>query len=450
MKLPKPPPPIGNLFKRDIDSFSKIYSTVKSPLHKGQYLHWDDIAHKTPPPGLTNEEYWFGIKMRRGSLLQPVPLLDKSGEPFVFFQPDPIPEDLHTIDMQAGGRVEMHSPLTTRETRDRYYVSSLIEEAITSSQIEGAAVTREVAKEMLRAGRKPRDRSERMILNNYNTMRRLGDLRDERLTPGLVFEIHRLITDGTLDNPDGAGRFRLAHERIEVGSEVDETVYHVPPDASELADRMEAMCEFANAQSSDRFIHPVLRAIILHFWLAYDHPFIDGNGRTARALFYWSMLRSRYFLFEFVSISQIIRKSLQQYYRAFLYTESDGNDLTYFLMYHLKVIKSAVAALHDYIQQKSADIREVERDVKSLEMFNHRQRALLSHAVRHPSFAYSIESHRTSHGVVHETARSDLVELAELGLLEKHQGPRKRLLFVVPTDLEHRLRTLPIRIEREV
>ena len=60
------------------------------------------------------------------------------------------------------------------------------------------------------------------------------------------------------------------------------------------------------------FIHPMIRSIILHFWLAYDHPFVDGNGRTARALFYWSMLRHGYWLFEFISISQIILKGPDQ------------------------------------------------------------------------------------------------------------------------------------------
>src|SRR5205814_10028127 len=52
--------------------------------------------------------------------------------------------------------------------------------------------------------------------------------------------------------------------------------------------------------------HPMVRSMILHFWLAYDHPFVDGNGRTARALFYWSMLRNGYWMFEYITISKII------------------------------------------------------------------------------------------------------------------------------------------------
>lgn len=60
----------------------------------------------------------------------------------------------------------------------------------------------------------------------------------------------------------------------------------------------------------------MLRAILLHFWLAYDHPFEDGNGRTARSLFYWYMRTQGYWLVEYLLISNILRKAPAQYTRA--------------------------------------------------------------------------------------------------------------------------------------
>src|SRR5690606_12089928 len=120
---------------------------------------------------------------------------DLDGNHFVFSVPDGITESLHRIDLDAGGMVSVPESITNPQTRDRYLVSSLMEEAITSSQLEGAVTTREVAKEMIRAGRDPQDTSERMILNNFVTMRRIGVLKDRELTPDLVFEIHRLITE---------------------------------------------------------------------------------------------------------------------------------------------------------------------------------------------------------------------------------------------------------------
>jgi Fic family protein len=255
----------------------------------------------------------------------------------------------------------------------------------------------------------------------------------------LVFEIHSLITAQTLDDPLAAGRFRQADEDIHVGDEYGE-VFHSPPLAKELRQRMEQMCEFAN---SDRpFIHPVIRSIILHFWLAYDHPFVDGNGRTARALFYWSMLRRGFWLCEFISISQIILRAPVQYGRAFLYTETDDNDLTYFILYHLNVIRRAVDQLHQYIERKTMALQTLEAKLRGMDMLNHRQRALIGHALRHPHQRYTIESHQLSQNVAYQTARTDLLSLHEQGLLRMGKIGR-RLHFTAADDLEERLAKTP-------
>ncbi len=312
----------------------------------------------------------------------------------------------------------MPDQITNPDTRDRYYISSLMEEAITSSQIEGAATTRLVAKEMLRSGRSARDRSEQMILNNYRTMRQIGEWKKEALTPELVLQIHEYVTRETLDDETAVGRLRTADEEIVV-TDRDGEVSHRPPPAGQLEERLERMCAFANGKPEEKFVHPVIRSIILHFWLAYDHPFVDGNGRTARALFYWSMLRHEYWLFKFISISEILRKSTGRYSRAFLYTETDENDLTYFILFQLHVIQRAIESLHEHIKRKTRALKRAEKELRAIAGLNHRQRALISHALRHPDQIYTITSHSRVHNVVHQTARTDLIDLMELKLLER-------------------------------
>jgi Fic family protein len=180
---------------------------------------------------------------------------------------------------------------------------------------------------------------------------------------------------------------------------------------------------------------------MLHFWLAYDHPFVDGNGRTARALFYWSMLRHNYWLCEYISISPIILKAPAQYQLAFLYTETDENDLTYFILYHLDLMQRALRQLHDYIKRKSAQVRKLESELRGVVALNHRQRSLISHALRHPNQVYVVESHRLSHNVVYETARKDLIDLAKRGLLTARKAGRT-WCFTPVSDLEMRLSQL--------
>jgi len=367
-----------------------------------------------------------------------VPLTDPGGAFFTFNLTDPLPECLHEVDSGARGTIGAREPNTNRATRDQYMIRSLIEESIASSQLEGATATRDIAKRMIREGREPRDRGERMILNNYRTMQEIVRLKDELLTKDLVFEVQRLVTDQTLDDPADSRRFRRSDEEIVVGDDLGE-VYHVPPPADQLDRRIEAMCAFANGETPDRFVHPMIRSMILHFWLAYDHPFVDGNGRTARALFYWSMLHHGYWLFEFVSISRIILKAPTRYGRAFLETETDDNDLTYFLLYHADVARRAIIELHEYIDHRSRRVREVEAELRGRMTLNHRQTDLIGHALRHPGQRYTFESQKNSHGTVYQTARNDLTELAELGLFTKEKV--NRVWYFYPAgDLEVRLK----------
>lgn len=434
------PPEVDGLLGKTPERLHQIMAASGGTTVKGEYVHWDQLRRHPPPADLTHEEWWTGMRFHRHVAAKAVSLKDCAGKPFSLGSVDPIAQRLHEIDLYLGGRIQMPEEITSPELRDHYVLGSLIEEAITSSQLEGATTTRQVAQEMLRAGRPPRDRSERMILNNFVTMKRIGQLRGEPLTKELVFELHQLVTDHTLERADGAGRFRFPGEQIAV-VDSENQVMHQSPAAAELEDRMTAMCMFANADASDGFVHPAIRSILLHFWLAYDHPFVDGNGRTARALFYWSMLRHGYWLFEFISISQIILKAPVQYGMAFLHTESDANDLTYFVLYHLEVIRRAIDELNGYIRRKSAELKRIEIELRGTQLLNHRQRMLISHALRHPGKRYTIAEHKNSHNVAYETARQDLLDLEDRGLV---RGERvgKRFAFHPYQDLEQRLKDL--------
>lgn len=436
-RKPQAPPAIEALLQeagRVSDPFALV-DLMREQQGASAYLHWDELRHRTPPDGLTTRQWWLVQKLaRRGT---PIPLLGTNGKPFTFSQPSLLLKGLHDIDMTAGGNVLAPEAVTNPHTRNRYLMSTLMEEAITSSQMEGAATTRDVAKDMIRSGRPPRDRSERMILNNYRTMQRILSRRQEPLTPELVLELHRLVTQKALDDPLAAGCLRPPGVEVVV-DDLYGTVFHVPPAAEELPQRMQAMCAFANGATPEEFIHPLVRAIALHFWLAYDHPFLDGNGRTARALFYWSMLHQNYWLFEFISISSIINKARGKYELSFLHVETDDNDLTYFLLAQIKVIQQAITSLHRYLERKAEEISALQRRLQGLEGLNHRQMALLRHALRHPGFRYSVSSHQASHGISNQTARTDLQKLAAQHLLlASRQGRRE--MYAVPADLAQRL-----------
>ena len=443
MHIPLTPPSVREL-RGSVSPdrlFEVLVASIQSVPGDDGYLHWDKLLHLTPPSGLTAGEWWLRLKVARGEGRRSVPLRDRDGGLFSFMLPDSAQELLHRVDQEASGRIAIADTVTNPATRDRYVLTSLIEEAITSSQLEGASTSRKVAKEMLQSGREPQTHSERMISNNFRAMQFVVEHQQRDMSPDFLFEIHRIVTAGTLDDDGAAGRLQVPGEvRVRLFGDGDQ-VLHNPPPAEELPERLRLMCDFANGSAETGWVHPVVRSIILHFWMGYDHYFEDGNGRTARAVFYWSMLRQGYWLSEFLTISTILRKGATAYAQSFLLTESDDNDLTYFILHQLRVLDRALTDLEKYLQRKLTEVAEVESLLRAGTGLNHRQRALLGEALRDPHAVYNIDGHRRLHQVTYQTARTDLLDLAERELLIQDRVGRA-FIFIPPVDLGDRLRAL--------
>ena len=245
-------------------------------------MHWDKFRFHAPHDGYTIEESWVGTKLARSKLLKSLPFVGIEDKPFKYGMPDCVLKMLHQIDKNASGQVSMAEPIVNINTKNAYLINSLIEESINSSQLEGAATTRKVAKQMLRQQRQPKDKSEQMIFNNYRAMQFIQEFKGEELTPSLIFELHKIVTSKTLENELAAGALRITDD-IQVVDH-DGNILHSPPPVTELPERIQKLCDFANELNTTTFIHPVIKAILLHFMLAYDHPFVDGNGENGKGL----------------------------------------------------------------------------------------------------------------------------------------------------------------------
>lgn len=441
MKLPPTAPTFQEALTAHEGELSKILEAKIGPELNGKYEHWDKIRHLTPPPGLSSGGFWLGLKLARRSA-RPIPLKDKNGVNWRTTLSDSMQRSLHFIDREAAGSIRGMDGVQ-EGNQNRFLIRSLIEEAMTSSQLEGAATTRAVAKEMLITGRSPRDDSEQMIYNNYVAMNEIREWGKRPFTPDAIMEIHRMLTAGTLDAEDQCGRLRGEKDDVVVyDKQSPPNLLHIPPNAAELPSRLQALCDFANDQDAEQFLHPVVRAIAIHFQIGYDHPFCDGNGRTARTLFYWSMHNSGYWLTEYLSISSVLKKAPSQYLKAYLYTESDEQDLGYFIAQQLHVLEKSIEGLHQYIARKASETRRAELLLRGAsvlaEGLNHRQRALLADALHNPGRTYTVASHQTAHRVTYPTALNDLKGLERSSLLSKHKTG-KAFTFSVAPDLADRL-----------
>ena len=453
MKLPLSPPNLLAVFNDDKSvSPQALRQTVNKLMNgnigpcdsKGRYLHWNKIRHLSPPEGYDPILYWLAIKQARKAISKTLPFQDKHAKPFVYAITDTVMRDVLWISENSTGAIASDVNISDAKDKQHYLINSLIEEVISSSQLEGASTTRYVAKEMLRNNTPPKDNSERMIRNNYHAMKFVRDYKQEDLTPSMIFELHKILTEETLSEKDKnkGGLFREEQDAIAVYSN-DDVLLHQPPHAKELKGRLQALCDFANEkENAESYIPPIIKAIILHFMLAYDHPFVDGNGRTARVLFYWYMAKTNYWLLEYISISRIIKQAPAQYMHAYLHTETDDNDMTYFIVHQLEVIKAAIVALGEFFAKKSTQLRDTEQALKHSSLqgkLNHRQLGVLRRALENPGAEYSIKSHQNSHAVTYQTARTDLLKLSdEYGILNKYKVGKKDI-FIAPANLRERI-----------
>jgi len=439
MKFPPAPPDpiqiIQEVAKKDPDRLAIFMAKSNTVDAKGRYLHWDKFRFKTPPTGLSQEESWAVTRMARQAASQPIALKDLSGTRFSFCEPAPLKGTLRELDMSAGGALASDATgLSTGEGR-LYLARSLAEEPFASSFIEGAATTRQIAKKLVFEGRQPRTKDERMVLNNYHAMQFVKAHRDDPLTLRMLLELHRIVTVGTMDDPSDSGRTRTTDD-VQVVDDTNSEVLFQPPPATDLPGRLDALIRFANKrEDASDWIHPLIKAFALHFMLSYEHPFVDGNGRVARALFYWSALREGYWLTEYVSISSAIAESRIAYGKAFLHTETDGADLTYFLVYHANILRIAILKLMEFVDRKRREVAAFEKridDKNRPDAFNHRQSWLLNEFARGRLRSVTVTDHEKRNAVSYLTARKDLESLVGSKCLQRRKIGRSVVYAPVP------------------
>ncbi len=376
-----------------------------------QYLYWDKVKYQKTTPPVKPEILWTMVKISRKINASQIKL-----GPYEFFynSTDAIQRGLHLFDLNIGGTLESNS-LVPEAEKKKHLISSIMEEAIASSQIEGAVTTRKQAKEILRKNSKPRNKSEQMIVNNYQTIRHIMEIKEKPLTAEALFDLHTLISSQTLDDPEDEGRYRINNEINAVDS-LNGEIVHSPPHFEKVPELMNSFFLFFNKNDDRKFIHPIIKGCIIHFMIGFIHPFADGNGRTARALFYWYLIKNGYWLTEYLSISKIILKSKNQYAMAFLYTEQDENDLTYFINYKIKTMQLAFNELKGYIQKKINEKKRLS-DFHKITGINERQAQILKWVDDEPDILFSIKEIEILFNISNQTARTDLFGLQKRGFL---------------------------------
>ncbi|HOU68044.1 MAG TPA: Fic family protein [Paludibacteraceae bacterium] len=415
MKLEQPPKCSSQKESLEVSkliSSPDTYSEISEI--NAKYPYWDKVKYIKSTKVQNPQILWHALKFLRKINWTEVSF---GNYHFSFTPTNEILQLLHYFDMNIGGSLTSEH-LIPNDKKQTYLISSIMEEAIASSQIEGASTTRKVAKEMLRKSEKPQDKSQQMILNNYKTINHIKEIYKSGFSVSELLNIHHSMTENTLDDPNEAGKIRQNDDILVVDCSTSDVAF-IPPHFEELSALLSDLENFFNNDSKN-FIHPIIKGIIVHFMLAYIHPFVDGNGRTARSLFYWYMLKQGYWMVEYMSISRIIYKTKTAYEKSFLYTEYDENDLTYFILYNLKTMKQAFDDLKEYLKRKTEENKSSVM-LSFIKGVNQRQAEIIMIVQENPNAVFSVKEIENRFSISNFTARADLENLVELGYLSEIQ-----------------------------
>lgn len=409
------------------DNFSDVAELAKK-LNSPEYRNWDTAKYRIKLPGMTPEQGWFLVSNIFRTKERTTEISSNEGDKFSWQKPIHFDALLHRIDTSLGGSLQVPSQNLDTTARKEFIADSLMEEAIASSKLEGANTERKYAKQMLREGRSPKTVGDKMIINNHKAMQMVEErYKNEELSIEMILHLHTILTAGTLENPADEGRMRYRKEdTVVVADRLTGVIFHEGIDSSKVHNEMQNLITFANTISEDKnsFTHPIIKAVLIHFWIAYIHPFMDGNGRLARTLFYWSVARSGYWGFAYAPISKMIQKSKGLYEKSYIYTEQDNFDLTYFLDYNLRKIDEAITYIHSEIEKYRRGKSEVYMYYTKVKGFNERQAQLLAYLLDDTENYTTPTIHSNIYGVSIYTALNDLKELFTEKYLQRNKVGR--------------------------
>lgn len=208
-----------------------------------------------------------------------------------------------------------------------------------TAAIEGNPLSEEAVQNILTEEQKIKatQKAEKQIQNlkkAYSIIRETPiSIKPLLLSEDVIKKMHAIITEGSEDEKNAPGRYR--NHIVKVGNEEHGGIYTPPKIFDDIQNLMKEFIEWINSpELLDK--DPVIRAVLIHYYLALIHPFGDGNGRTSRAI-EAMMLRAAGFRFVYNMLSNFYYKHIDEYFWAFSLSERNADaDITPFLEFHLK------------------------------------------------------------------------------------------------------------------
>lgn len=254
----------------------------------------------------------------------------------LYYKPLPIVdfEDNNIVFIENHASVNQNTIKRLLQSQNGYYgIKAAEDEIIATSAIESIDFSRDSVRNILK-GMAPNDEQENRILGIKKGLEFIADT-SNKINEENLFKLYMMSAGDFVSEDDKLIEGNLyRHDTVYV---VGEDVAHSGVDFRKVPEFMKLLIDFINAEDD---IDDLIKATIIHFYIAYIHPYFDGNGRTARLVHLWFLIQKGYQSALFIPFSSQIEKSRKAYYDAFTAVEENKKlsgkiDVTPFVLYFI-------------------------------------------------------------------------------------------------------------------
>jgi len=300
------------------------------------------------------------------------------------------------------------------------------------TKIEGNELTAQQAQQVVRldatidveevereTGIMARERDIQEVINYRNVIKWI-DQQDYRISSNLfsietLKNLHRLTIFGLIDEKY-IGAYR--DKQVIVKSAADTGVVFRPPVSVEIPFLIEEFFNWINDVQTQQ-LPAIFRAAIIHYQLVYIHPFIEGNGRTARALATLLLYTTGYDFKRFFSLEQYFDKDVKAYYDALLSVQQNqDHDMTYWLEYFCYGLAIEIERVKDQVLRLSKDLK-LKKELGHQVAFAERQIIILE-LLQNQGTVTSQDAQKILPNVSVDTILRDMKDLIEKEVIKKH------------------------------
>lgn len=284
------------------------------------------IRHKYPQADIAEL-----IALLENNVFQKIPLPDFSGAELVYL------ENVAQVHMNA-----IKLLLKPQNAGEPYGLKAMEEEITSTLIIENIDFSRDSVRKILR-GFAPADESEKRIFGLKQGLEFISDPA-HAITEETIYELYMTAVGQSLSEEDSLRPGELyRHDSVYI---VGQTLEHTGLFHKKLREHMAKLVAFIQA---DDQMNDLLKAAAIHFYIAYLHPYFDGNGRIARLIHLWYLRRQGYPSTLFIPFSSYIERSRKAYYNAYTLIEKNYKisgmvDITPFLVYFIENVYNQIDA----------------------------------------------------------------------------------------------------------